>query len=101
MYDHPGHAKDTPEHQAPIDKYGFKYHSLLGKLMYVYISCRPDIGYAVVTLGKFANGPADYHFSMLKKVVKYLPRTMHWGLNYKRSTPNPSPPPCTFHLLFF
>jgi len=34
---------------------GFEYRTLLGELLYAYITCRPDIGYAITPLSKFAS----------------------------------------------
>ena len=63
----------------------FKYRKLLGELMYAYITCRPDIGYHIVTLSKFAGHPAHLHYDLLKKVAKYLRRTSDWSIIYKRT----------------
>ena len=57
-------------------KKGFNYHTLLGELMYVYITCRCDIGYAVTTLSKFSSAPTEYHYTLLKGVAIYLQNTI-------------------------
>ena len=67
-----GPPEGTPEHTKLAQKYGFSYRTLLGELMYAYVTCRPDIGYAVVTLSKFFTSPHETHYGMLKKVAKYL-----------------------------
>ena len=64
------------------------YCALLGELLDAYVTCRPDIGYDVNTPSKFATKPGDYHFSVLKHIVKYLRRTKDWGLHFVRSTPD-------------
>ena len=93
LYNVTGPASDTKEHQALTDKYGFHYRTLLGEIMYAYVVCRPDIGYAAVTLSKFANNPADFHFALLKKVAKYLRDTRNWGIHYHKPNPNRDLPP--------
>jgi hypothetical protein len=95
LYSTPGVAEGTPEFQALVDRHGFSYRTLLGELLYAYVTCRPDIGYAVITLSKFAACPSGYHFSMLKKVAKYLRRTKHWGIHFRRSSPDPGLPAYT------
>ena len=60
----------TAKHQALVQKYNFNYRTLLGELLYAYVTCRPDIGYAIISLSKFASAPGDYHFSALHKVAK-------------------------------
>ena len=93
LYGDIGPDESSPEHQALVDQFGFSYRGLLGELLYAYVTCRPDIGYAVITLSKFASAPAAFHFSMLKKVAKYLRRTRTWGIHFHRPSPIPSLPP--------
>lgn len=52
--------------------------------MYTYITCRPDIGYALTILSKFTSSPSPFHYSMLKRLAKYLRSTIDWGIRYKR-----------------
>ncbi|KAG7338168.1 reverse transcriptase RNA-dependent DNA polymerase [Nitzschia inconspicua] len=70
LYQSPaGPSEGSPEHADLCDSQGFSYRTLLGELLYAYITCRPDIGYAVVTLSKFASAPHAYHYSCLKGVT--------------------------------
>jgi len=64
--------------------------------LYAYVTCRPDIGYATITLSKFSTCPHDHHFAMLKKVAKYLRATKDWGITCRRSQPDTSLPPSNF-----
>ena len=82
----PGPPEGTPEHAALSESQGFSYRTLLGELLYAYVTCRPDIGYAVVTLSKFGAAPSAYHYSCLKGVAKYLRRTKSWGIRFRRTT---------------
>ena len=91
-HQHLGPADGTPQHNALQRKHGFSYRTVLGELMYAYVTCRPDIGYAVVCLSKFAAAPTDTHYTFLKNVAKYLRRTIKWGLRFHRSTPDSSLP---------
>ena len=54
---------------------GFSYCTLLGEMMYAYITCHPDIGYALTTMNKFSTKPSKYHYELLKRIVKYLQET--------------------------
>ena len=96
LYAHQGPPENTAEHAALVKKYGFAYRTLLGELLYAYVTCRPDIGYATITLSKFSTCPHDHHFAMLKKVAKYLRATKDWGIIYRRSQPDTSLPPSNF-----
>jgi hypothetical protein len=71
---------------------GFSYRELLGELLYAYVTARPDIGYAITTLAKFAKEPARIHFLHLKNVAKYLRNTVDWGIQFWRTTPVASLP---------
>ena len=83
-------------HAALVSKYGFAYRTPLGELLYAYVTCRPDIGYATITLSEFSTCPHDHHFAMLKKVAKYLRATKDWGIIYCRAQPDTSLPPSNF-----
>ena len=60
--------------------------------MHAYVTCRPDIGYAIITLSKFSSEPSDFHFSMLKKVAFYLRRTRKWSVICHKATRDPTLP---------
>ena len=37
---------------------GFAYCTLLGKMMYAYVTCQPDISYVITTMSKFSTKPS-------------------------------------------
>ena len=57
--------KEPPEgttaHQVLETRSKFNYSNVLGKLMYVYLTNRPNIGYAITTLSKFCSEPSAFH----------------------------------------
>ena len=53
--------------------------------MYAYVTCCPDIGYAITTMSKFSTKPSKYHYKLLKGIAKYLQDTKEWGIKYTRS----------------
>jgi hypothetical protein len=71
---------------------GFGYCLLLGELLYAYVMTRPDFGFAITTLAKFAVSPTSCHYQKLKGVAKYLRTTIVWGIIYWRPAPNPALP---------
>ena len=85
IYSQEGPLENTTAHLVLEKKSGFNYRSLLGELMYAYITCRPDIGYAVTTLSKFSSSPSQYHYGLLKGVAKYLRNTIDWGIRFRRT----------------
>ena len=82
-----GPAEGTSEHQALEDQKGFSYRTLLGKIIYAYVSCRPDIGYPITLMSKYASNPSAYHYDKLKNIARYLCSTREWGIIFKRSAP--------------
>lgn len=56
------------------------YRSLVGLLMYLAISTRPDISYAVQQLCKFLDSYGRVHWEAAKRVVRYLKGTRHLRL---------------------
>lgn len=85
-----GPEETSPDHAALEKSLGFSYRQVLGELTYAYVICRLDIGFAVTFLARFALAPHKEHYLALKNVVRYLRRTIDWGLIYWRSTPVPS-----------
>jgi len=49
-----GLVENTPEHKALEVEQSFGYRSILGEILFTYVLCHPDIGYAVTTLAKFS-----------------------------------------------
>ena len=66
---------------------GFGYRSVLGEILFAYVLCRADIGYAVTTLAKFSTAPNELHYKALKHLAIYLRQTQDWGIIYWRSEP--------------
>jgi hypothetical protein len=50
----------------------YSYHQVLGKLIYAYVICNLDIGFAIMLLARFARAPPKEHYQALKDVVRYL-----------------------------
>jgi hypothetical protein len=44
---------------------GFAYRTSIGDIIYAYVTCRLDIGYAVNELSKFITRPANAHYTTL------------------------------------
>lgn len=60
------------------------YRQLVGSLQYLSIT-RPDICYAVNRLSQFMHAPSETHWSALKRVLRYLKGTIHYGLFLNRT----------------
>eukprot|EP00957_Ditylum_brightwellii_P008340 631234-Ditylum_brightwellii.AAC.1 len=44
----------------------FSYQAVIRKLIFAYMICQPDIGYAVAELSKFSTTPAQCHYKAVK-----------------------------------
>ena len=74
---------------VPIDKTTPKldrpYMELLGAVLYVANSTRPDISYAVSELSRYSSHPGREHWNELKRVLYYLNETKNHGIVYQGS----------------
>ena len=63
------------------------YRSLTGALQYLTFT-RPDISYAVQQVYLHMHAPRDPHLSAVKRILRYLRGTMHYGLLLRPSSPS-------------
>lgn len=97
LFNHVGPKEHSPEALVLEKTAGFSYQSVLGELMYAYITCRPDIGYAITTLSKFSSAPSAFHYRQLRHVAKYVRSTIEWGIEFTRPTELMYLPPTVEH----
>ena len=94
-----GPPEKTTEARILANNAGFSYRNILGELIYAYVICRLDIGYAVCFLARFSDSPHEEHYSALKGVCKYLRATKSWGIMYVRPSPLMDLPYVPFEFL--
>ena len=70
----------TPKDQ-PIQT-EFPYRQLIGEMMYLVTSTRPDLAYSVCQLSRFVANPTPQHIGALKTVLRYLKGTLTKGIHY-------------------
>jgi len=73
-------APKTPEEEAQMK--GTPYMNAVGSLMYLAITTRPDIAYAVGVLCRFNQNPGVIHWKAVKHLFRYLKGTMDEKLVY-------------------
>ena len=61
------------------------YRSLIGALQYLTIT-RPNIAYAVNSVSQFLHAPTADHFLAVKRILRYVKGTLHFGLTFCPST---------------
>jgi hypothetical protein len=73
-------APSTPEDTSFMKS--VPYLSAVGSLMYLAITTRPDISYAVGVLARFNSNPGPTHWTAVKHVFRYLKGTLDLKLEY-------------------
>lgn len=63
-----------------------QYRQILGALQYLSFT-RPDICYAVNKVCQFMHLPSDAHWMTVKRILRYLKHTIHYGLQLRRQNP--------------
>ena len=62
-----------------------RYRQIVGALQYLTFT-RPDICYAVNKVCQFMHSPTDGHWSLVKRIVRYLHGTAMYGLHITRGS---------------
>jgi hypothetical protein len=67
------------------DENEYPYRELVGSLMYLATSTRPDIANAVSQLSQFLNCFDKTHWTAAKRVLRYLKKTINFGLIFRQN----------------
>ena len=59
------------------------YASAVGSLMYAIFCTKPDIAHVVGVLSRFMSKPRKEHWTIVKRVFRYLRGTSDYGLCYQ------------------
>jgi hypothetical protein len=81
----------APQNDAEASEMSqYPYISVVGSLMYLALTTRPDIAYAAGVLARFNSNPGLAHWQAAKHVLRYLKGTAEHKLVYR---PSDSPEP--------
>ncbi|XP_031275019.1 uncharacterized protein LOC116133454 [Pistacia vera] len=61
------------------------YRSLVGALQYLTLT-RPDISFSVNYVSQFTHAPTQDHFTMVRRILRYVKGTVHHGLHFQNSS---------------
>ncbi|KAK9052683.1 hypothetical protein SSX86_029313 [Deinandra increscens subsp. villosa] len=87
-------SNDTSIAQTPIDTSHhltknrgegvaqLEYSRVIGSLMYLMTSTRPDLAYAVSRLSRYTSNPSSEHWKSMTRLLRYLRYTRNYGLHY-------------------
>jgi hypothetical protein len=82
--------KDCPatiEEEGEIDR--SEYMAMVGSLMYLAVTTRPDIGFSVSQLARYMQNPGKKHVVAAKRVMRYIRGTPNHGLRFAgQQSPN-------------
>jgi hypothetical protein len=78
--DHKVALRPASENSKRVDPCLSSYASIVGGLMYIANSTRPDICFAVSMLARFMSSPADEHVVQAKHALRYLAGTKDYKL---------------------
>ena len=74
------------DESEPLDEFNLKrYRQIVGSLIYIMTSTRPDIAYTVTKLSQFMSCATQYHMTMTKHLLRYLKSTIDDKLIFTKS----------------
>ena len=79
--------EDDKEAKKLEEKMGFSYRTIIGELIFAYVTTRIDIGNAISLLSRYSTSPHQIHYETAKRVLRFLRQTKKRGLIYWRTSP--------------
>lgn len=76
----------TDEGESRDDMASVPYRQLVGALLHLSNTTRPDIAFATSYLSRFIQNPNRDHWNAAKHVLRYLKKTIKSGISYTRSS---------------
>jgi hypothetical protein len=61
------------------------FQMLIGSLLYIILSTRVDIAFAIIKLARYTSNPSNIYFIAIKRVFKYLKGTKDYGITYYKN----------------
>ncbi|KAK2395594.1 putative mitochondrial protein [Trifolium repens] len=79
---HPTSSLGKEDSESKVDQK--LYRGMIGSLLYLTAS-RPDILFSVCLCARFQSDPRESHFTVVKRIFRYLKATCNIGLLYQKS----------------
>ena len=77
---------DASEQQKLQLEMGINYRQAIGELIFLMVTCRPDISYPLIKLSQYSSNPAAEHYHAVKHLFKYIKATKSEGIYFWRRT---------------
>jgi hypothetical protein len=61
------------------------YRQIIDSLRYL-VHTRPDMAFAVGFVSRFMERPTEEHMMVVKRILRYVASTTHYGLHYRQKT---------------
>jgi hypothetical protein len=58
------------------------YREAVGSLLYIMVTTRPEIAFAVNQVSRFCQNPGPLHWESVKRILSYLAGTINYGLRF-------------------
>ena len=62
------------------------YRTMIGEVLYLATSTRPDICFAICALARIVRAPTDRHMKMLHRIFRFLSSTTNNGILFRNYT---------------
>ena len=66
---------------------GLNYRQAIGELIYLMVTCRPDISFPLIKLSQYSSNPAAEHYEAVKQILRYIKTTRDDGIYFWRTNP--------------
>lgn len=80
----PSTPKEVTQLQSEM---GFNYKQVIGELIFLMVTCRPDISYALTKLSQYSNNPAKEHYCAVQQIFQYIKATKTDGIYFWQKHP--------------
>jgi hypothetical protein len=72
----------TAEELMAMSSYHESYRKMVGQLVWLHVTCRPDIAFATGYLSRFLSAPGRKHWEALRHVFRYIKGTPSLGIKF-------------------
>lgn len=76
----PNKALYDLENEKPVV---FPYREAVGSIMYLAVSTRPDLSFAIGLVSRFLENPRETHVNAVKRILRYIKGTINYGIFFK------------------